>query len=103
MRRGAFFFWELVVPTTPTATTFTIRVIAVMTDSTGGSMQCLCVAIAAGGAAMIDTPSALIRNARVWTVIRRIPIVCCVARYTVQAEHPGVEDRVTMTACAGGG
>lgn len=52
---------------------------------------------------MIDSPAALISNAGVPTLVYGIPIVGGVTAGTVQAEHPGVKDRVAVTARAVGG
>ena len=52
---------------------------------------------------MIYTASTLVCNARMRTVIRRKPIVRGMARRTIQTEHSGMEDRVTMARRAGGG
>ena len=64
-----------------------------MTLSTGGCMQGLGMTGAAGTAAMIDSPSTFICNARVWTFIYRRPVSRRVAGCAIQAKHTGMEDR----------
>ena len=61
------------------------------------------MAITARRAAMVDPAPTLVCNAGVPTVVDCIPIVGGVAAGTVQAEHPGMEDRVAVTARAIGG
>src|SRR5512143_1185761 len=56
------------------------------------------MAIAARGAAMMDTTSALIGNARVRTVVFLEPITRAMALRAVQAKPAGVEGRIGMAA-----
>jgi hypothetical protein len=99
VKHGEFLFnIGLIAVLSPTA--LPIRVVTVVALCTGCACQGLRMAIAAGGATMVDTTPPFIGNARVRTVIFRKPITCAVALRAVQAEHAGMEDRVSMTARA---
>ena len=66
----------------------------------GGSLQGLCVTVAAGRAAVIDSASSFIRNAGMRTCVSRKPIIGCVATCTIRTKHACMEDRVGMAAYA---
>jgi hypothetical protein len=76
---------------------FVIRVVAIMTGKAGRAAEILGVTVAAGGAAMIDTPPAFIRDRWMRAGIPGEPVVRGVAGGTVRTEHSSMEDRVSMT------
>lgn len=83
------------------ASTFTAR-IAVMAFRASGGLQGLCVAIAAGGAAVVDSAAPFIGNAGVRTGVGGKPVIRCMTARTVQAKHACVENWVTVAACTVG-
>lgn len=64
-------------------------------------MQGLRVAISARSAAVVHAASALIGDARVRTFVSCKPIISCMTGGAIEAEHSGMEDRVTMTTGTG--
>lgn len=52
---------------------------------------------------MIYSPAAFVSNARMRSRVRRIPIIRCMTRSTIQAKHSRMEDRVSMATHAGCG
>jgi len=73
--------------------------VAIVTCRARGRIQCLRMAVAAGAAAMVDSPPAFVGNARVRTVVRGKPVVGCMAARAVQAKHAGMEGRIAMAGC----
>ena len=80
------------------STALPIRVITIMTLCACRAIQCLRMAITARRAAMIDTPSAFIGNARMRTIILCKPVIRGVALRTIQTKHACMEGRVAVTA-----
>lgn len=80
-----------------TLSTFTFRV-AIMTCRTRSSVQRLGMAVATGGATVVDASPTFIRNPGMGTVVRRIPVICCMAACTIQAEHAYMESWIRVTA-----
>lgn len=79
-----------------------VGIVAVVAGRAGGSVQIHGMTVAAGRAAVVDTAAALVRDARVRTVIRSIPVACAVAGGAVRPEHPGVEIGIGVTGNTGG-
>jgi hypothetical protein len=73
--------------------------IPVMTGRARGRIQCLCMAVAAGGAAVVDSPATFIGNTRMWTIVAGIPIIGCMAGFAIQTKHACMESWVAVTAC----
>lgn len=74
--------------------------VAFMACGTRRGLESLCVAIAAGGAAMVDAAPAFVGNTRVRTIVTGKPVIGCMAARTIQAKHAGMEDRVAVAAGA---
>jgi hypothetical protein len=64
------------------ASTFSIR-IAVLAFRASGGLQGLCMAIAAGRAAMVNAAHTFIGNAGVRTVVTSKPVIRCMAACTI--------------------
>ena len=88
----------IIIPFPTTA--IVVRVITVVTREAGRAVQRLRVAILTRGASVVYATATFVGNTRMWTVVAREPVIGCVAASTIQAKHPGMEDRVSMTACA---
>lgn len=67
-----------------------------------GALQGLCMAIAAGRAAMVNAAPTFVGNARVRTVVTSKPVIRCMAARTIQAKHACMKDRVGMASNAVG-
>jgi hypothetical protein len=72
--------------------------VSLMAFRAGCRMQGLGMAIAAGGASMIDTTPALVSNPWMRTVVCCRPVIRSVTARTIQAKHTRVENRVIMAA-----
>lgn len=94
---GSSFYPLIVASTAPPALTS----VTVVTGKAGVGVQRRLMTIPARGAAVIHTRPALIRNARVRTVVRRKPVLRRVAGRAIQPKHPCMEGRITVTTCTG--
>ena len=83
----------------PAALAFLFRVL-IMARGTCGSVKRLGMAIAAGGAAVIDASPTFVfvRDTGVGTVVAGKPVFCCMAADTIQAKHARMKCRVAVTA-----
>lgn len=80
-----------------------IGIVAVVAGQAGCAVQRLGMAVPARGSAVVDSAPALIGNARMRPPIARRPVIYRMAGRTIQAEQPGMIDRVAVTAGAGRG
>lgn len=69
----------------------------------GGGLERLGMAGTTGAAAVVDTASAFICNAGMWTLVFCVPIIGCMAGGAVQPEHTFVEGRIGVAAGTGCG
>lgn len=80
-----------------------LRIVPLVACGACGSLQCLCVTVTAGGAAMVDSAPAFVRDARVRTIIAGKPIIRGMAACAIQIKHACMENRITVAACTIGG